>query len=1053
MYKTVSFKKKLLATLVASSALGLSSIAFAQDDAEEIVVTGIKASLQRAVDIKRDASGVVDAISSEDIGKMPDANLAESLQRITGISIDRTDGEGSKLTSRGFGPQYNLITMNGRQLSSASIGEGGGVTSDRSFDMSNIASESVSGVQVYKTGKASVPTGGIGATVNITTAKPFDHEGFKASIGGKALYDQSADMFNKVTPELSGFVSWSDEMFGASLSATHQKRNSGRSGFGDQGWGDKQQRYTGGSIWSGGYGAGSSAKAIVENEPTKATPNVPLTGDLATRLQEANFFHTDTTRTRDNELLTLQFKPTDKITTTLDYMHAETKIQSQQEIYSLWFSDGGWATNGAKWDGNKTSATPLYVWQSNYQVDPKTGIGAYNPRDIALKNFLRSADNKLDDVGFNAKFEATDELSFDLDVHHSKSSATPFGAPGSQVALGIGVNTIIGQGVDMTGDLPLIASVLNNGSIKKSDVGDTISQLVNARAWQDVKEAKVSGTYKFADSGAINFGFDSLKTESIQKQSDIGNATMRGGWSVGQPGNIDPANFELINFNRFFKGYNSNLSSGAKTFFSSVGNNGAQATSNITGVRVTNFDAVARTMFDKAPALSDGSKLLYAANPLDSTDRKIDEDIKAAYVETNLDGTLGDMKVNVNAGLRYETTDVSSYSRVSPRKITWTADRDFNNEAIGAAGTLPYTVSDFSYNNVLPNLDLTVHVTDELIARASSSKTISRASYNDLQMGAAGNPARGGPLLAGGSFGLSSDGNVKLKPIESNNLDFSVEYYFSSTDYVSVGYFDKRVPNFIGTQDTHVTYAGTQDPSNGPRALAAAAALRAANLPVTDRNLFEQVARMNTAGCTNTGADKTLCGAGGVASNTEAGYLKYSNGVDITAVAGDPGVENITTQPVNSNDAVLNGWEFAGQHFFGDSGFGIQANYTVVHGSIGYNLHAEPGSASQFALSGLSNSANVVGIYEKDQWQARIAYNWRDKFLSNPNAGGEPQFTKAFGQVDFNVGYKITEDLTVALEGTNVLGTDKKVFGRTATQVAFIDVLEPRYSLSARYNF
>jgi len=231
MYKTVSFKKKLLATLVASSALGLSSVAFAQDDAEEIVVTGIKASLQRAVDIKRDAAGVVDAISSEDIGKMPDANLAESLQRISGISIDRTDGEGAKLTSRGFGPAYNLVTLNGRQLASASIGEGGGVDSTRSFDMSNIASESVSGVQVYKTGKASVPTGGIGATVNLSTAKPFDHEGFKGSIGGKALYDKSNDIGDNVTPELSGFVSWSDETFGASLSLTHQERTSGRSGF------------------------------------------------------------------------------------------------------------------------------------------------------------------------------------------------------------------------------------------------------------------------------------------------------------------------------------------------------------------------------------------------------------------------------------------------------------------------------------------------------------------------------------------------------------------------------------------------------------------------------------------------------------------------------------------------------------------------------------------------------------------------------------------------------------------------------------------------------
>lgn len=1031
MYKTISFKKKILATTVASlAAASFSSVTFAQDSTvEEVVVTGIRGSLTRAVDVKRNASGVVDAISTEDIGKMPDANLAESLQRITGISIDRTNGEGAKITARGFGPQYNLVTFNGRQLASASIGEGGGVDSTRSFDMSNIASESVSGVQVYKTGKASVPTGGIGATVNLTTAKPFDHEGFNATVGGKALYDKSNDIGDDVTPELSGFVSWSNDMFGASLSLTHQERNSGRSGFAGPGWGDVLQHYSGGGIFSGGY----SPDAVVENAPAD--------GDLATRTQEAHFFHTDTERKRDNGLLTLQYRPTDKITATLDYLKTETKMSSQEDIYSLWFSDGAWATNGVQWDGSKISAAPVYMWQSNGPGD--------TPRDIALKNAQRTADNKLDDVGLNVAYDVTDELSLALDIHHSKSSATPWYArgPGSNTTLGIGVNTIIGQGLDMSGDMPLIASVVSNGEIQKSDVGSTISQLVSARSWADVTEAKVSGSYKFSDSGAINFGFDSMQTEAIQKQSDIGNATMKGGWSVMAPGDINPDWFELINFNSYFNGYNSELSPGAKDFFASLGHNGEKATSNITGVRVTNFDGVARQMFAESP-----DHIPYAANPIDSTDRKIKEDIQAAYIETNLQGQLGDMEVDLSAGLRYETTDVDSYSRVSPRKFTWTADRDFNNEAIGAAGSLPYTVSSFHYNNVLPNLDLTFHVTDDLIVRASSSKTISRPSYNDLQMGAAGSPSRAGPLLSGGLLGTSSDGNVKLKPIESNNLDFSVEYYFNDTDYVSVGYFDKRVPNFIGTAESEVTYSQTLDPSNGPRAIAAAQALKDQGFAVTDRNLFQMVAMMNGTdnGCINTSADN-LCGTGGVFNPDD--YEQWSNGTDIVAVAGDPGVTNLTTMPVNSKDATLNGWEFAVQHFFGDSGFGIQANYTLVHGSIGFDLNAEPGQG-QFALTGLSDSANVIAIYEKDQWQARIAYNWRDKFLDNANVGGgEPEFTKAYGQVDFNVGYKITDDLTVALEGTNVLAADKKTFGRTSAQVRYIDVLEARYALSVRYNF
>src|SRR5690606_27688358 len=128
MYNTASFKKKLLATVVASTALtgfSTSALAQGQEAIEEVVVTGIRASLERAMDIKRDSAGVVDAISAEDMGKFPDTNLAESLQRITGVSISRTNGEGSQITVRGFGAGNNMVTLNGRTMPAASAYGGG----------------------------------------------------------------------------------------------------------------------------------------------------------------------------------------------------------------------------------------------------------------------------------------------------------------------------------------------------------------------------------------------------------------------------------------------------------------------------------------------------------------------------------------------------------------------------------------------------------------------------------------------------------------------------------------------------------------------------------------------------------------------------------------------------------------------------------------------------------------------------------------------------------------------------------------------------------------
>ena len=233
------FTKTRIATSV-SLVLGMSAvpaISAAEESAEAavevITVTGMRSSIKESTRLKRDATGVVDAISAEDIGKFPDTNLAESLQRITGVSIDRSNGEGSRVTVRGFGPQYNMSTLNGRAMASTSLPDGGCASDTRAYDFQNLASDAVKSVEVYKTANAAAASGGIGATININTAKPLDNPGFVASIGGKALMDTSVrggvrDYSDKVTPELSGLLSWTDEeeMFGASFTGSFSQRDS-----------------------------------------------------------------------------------------------------------------------------------------------------------------------------------------------------------------------------------------------------------------------------------------------------------------------------------------------------------------------------------------------------------------------------------------------------------------------------------------------------------------------------------------------------------------------------------------------------------------------------------------------------------------------------------------------------------------------------------------------------------------------------------------------------------------------------------------------------------
>ena len=145
--KAVSFA---LTGLLASTASGKTDVTIDSPVIEEVIVTGIRSSLQRAQDLKRYSSGVVDAITAEDIGDFPDTNLAEALQRVTGVAIDRQRGEGSTVTVRGFGADFNLVTLNSRQMPTHS-GLG------RSFDFADIAAESVSGVEIYKPPELTYP--------------------------------------------------------------------------------------------------------------------------------------------------------------------------------------------------------------------------------------------------------------------------------------------------------------------------------------------------------------------------------------------------------------------------------------------------------------------------------------------------------------------------------------------------------------------------------------------------------------------------------------------------------------------------------------------------------------------------------------------------------------------------------------------------------------------------------------------------------------------------------------------------------------------------------
>jgi TonB-dependent receptor len=190
----------------ASTALTLcgASTALAQavpDEQAEIVVTGIRASQKQAIEVKRGAINAVDAIASEDLGKMPDQNVAESLQRIPGITIDRSRGVGNQITVRGLGPQFNTVTVNGRVMATTGAG--------REFDFSVVPSELIAGAEVYKSPQANINGASIGATVNIKTLRPLDQEA--GLQGGASVHGYLAELGDKTTPSAAGYFTWKND--------------------------------------------------------------------------------------------------------------------------------------------------------------------------------------------------------------------------------------------------------------------------------------------------------------------------------------------------------------------------------------------------------------------------------------------------------------------------------------------------------------------------------------------------------------------------------------------------------------------------------------------------------------------------------------------------------------------------------------------------------------------------------------------------------------------------------------------------------------------------
>lgn len=987
--------------LVGASALALCTPAFAQDAAttaglpgdsettdqtaaeteagDEIVVTGIRASLRESMNIKRGGQGVVDAISAEDIGKFPDTNLAESLQRITGVSIDRSNGEGSFVTVRGFGPEFNLVTLNGRHMPTSSLGDGASAPASRSFDFANLAAEGVAGVEVYKTGRASVPSGGIGSTINIRTPRPLDRPGLRGSVAVKGVLDTSENEGTSITPEVSGIISntFADGRFGILLTGIYQRRKASVNQA-NVGWRDG---YLGSeNNWGSLAQPGDPRYANIVNRPDAT--------DVYEVPQNASYDLNDIDRERLNGQLVLQFRPVDSLTATLDYTYSRNTVEVRNSNVGIWFNHND---TSSEWTDGPVAGPVFYTER----------FGAGENKDLSYSGALTANRTINKSIGGNLAWDAGSGFSFVLDGHHSTAESKPTNRYGSSVSVGNAVFGVQSQTINFNQDLPVISYTMHPGidPLNAALIRPTGNAFRNAYFRDEINQGQARGKWdadtSFLDS--VDFGISYIENKVRSAYGFIQNDTWGG---AGPASDIPDDIFTLATLPDKFKGVDGAGTGMIQSFYQ--------------------FDF--ERMVDIIDTLyktcgGDGNCLATY-----TTDRRLKEKILSPYLQVNNTFDLFSRPAHLIAGLRYERTKVDSAALVPvPTGTRWVGDNELS---VLFGGTSDFTSFQGKYEHWLPAVDFDVEPMENVKLRASYSHTITRADYASLQGGQTIDQ------LFRVDGGTGSRGNPGLLPYKSKNIDLSAEWYYDRQSYFSVGYFNKRVSNFISTTRVDTDAFGLTTPIGGPRYLAAQAALGPnANIGQIRQYIFANYP-----------------GSSVITGGTPGNYVGYIN-----SIPGDPLVNFEITTPVNSTQtAKLFGWEFALQHSFWETGFGVILNYTIVDGDAKYD-NTKPFNVTQFALTGLSDSANAVLFYDKGGLQARVAYNWRDKFLGG--TGPNPFYIEEYGQVDASASFEVNEGLTVFAEGINLTNASRRGHRRSERNAFFASPGYARYSAGVRLTF
>jgi iron complex outermembrane recepter protein len=729
---------------------------------EEVVVTGFRQSLAEGIELKREAIGVRDSIVAEDIGKFPEQNVAESLQRIPGVFLSRdgASNEGQRISIRGLGSEYSVTTINGapvRTTSSQNVG-----TSTRDFNFDVFPSELFGRVDIYKSPQASLEEGGIAGNVDLQTPRPFDSSERVIRYGGSYNYNSQSEEW---TPRGSFLVSDTWGNFGALLGVAYAENVNERSGFQSTG------SYNTSALGSRPYAGPQPPNTFgpFQFQMNLDDPRANLGGLTRQQVENAfmpRFYRTYTSnneRERVGAVTSLQFK-NDRLEVSLDGIFADLQDSPDEFTFGVAVRNSRTVPGSTDRPGTGTNSGIVPI---NVSIDRYNNLyGTFANTSFLGESFFRNARTKFEYGILRGAYDLTDTLKLSAQVNASESNAR---YSENRILYNIyGVESTFDPTRNVT--YPTITTpvdVTNPRNYSNPGLGFALNREIDRQGTGRMQLDWDAGEWGGVDWSTLVGVSRVSTTKRIQRQDGSSIASTRTLPTGGTFATLDVFSYmdPSIQYGRLEDGGNPGYLSQFATFPRSfvmdfLDANGA--------------NAAAPVRLNQA--------------------FKAEEIVSSAYFEVNGTTDIAGHELRGNVGVRYSDTEVIINNYFS----------------VGNGQFAPREIEG-GYDNWLPSLSLAFDITTDLVARASVGKTITRAALANIASG----------TLVPNIFNPEiTVGNPNLEPQVSTQFDAGLEWYFTQGGLLSGGFFKKKLEGTATAVIDQVTLASTGLPDNAFNALA-----------------------------------------------------------------------------------------------------------------------------------------------------------------------------------------------------------------------------------------